>query len=252
MASSGSSNLDQFGRIAPYYDALMERVPYDSWAAYVSELARLAGRPIRPGRKLLDLATGTGSVALQFAARGCATTGIDISEPMLAEARRKADSKGLDVAFIECDLCDFRLPERFDHAVCLYDSLNYVVESEELKRVFANVRQALVPGGLFIFDVNTVHALEAELFTQRNPAGAAVQYRWTSKYDPGTRRSRIEMHFHIAATGEDFTIHHHQRAYTDEELRCAHSSPAPTSRRSPPTPPTSSSLRCPRATESST
>jgi SAM-dependent methyltransferase len=197
----------------------MARVPYDFWADYVAELASLAGHPIRPGDALLDLATGTGSVALEFAARGCITTGIDASDPMLAQARRKAAEKGLSVTFICRDLADFDLPSAFDHALCLYDSLNYILEPANIERTFANVRTALKPTGILIFDVNTVRALEEELFTQRSADAPEVAYNWTSKYDPGTRSTRIRMDFRISSTGEEFTIYHHQRAYTDAELR---------------------------------
>jgi ubiquinone/menaquinone biosynthesis C-methylase UbiE len=219
MKQQGRREPDPFARLAPYYDALMSSVPYPRWADYVSELAALSGRLIRPGTQLLDLATGTGSVALEFAARACVVTGVDRSEPMLVEARRKAAARGLEVEFICRDLCDFQLPANFDHAVCLYDSLNYILDPDSLKRAFANCHAALKPGGLLIFDVNTVRALEAELFTQTSPEGAEVKYRWLSKYDAKSRISSIRMHFEILPAKEQFSLTHRQRAYTDAELR---------------------------------
>lgn len=219
MRRSSAARRDAFARIAPHYDALMASVPYDWWAEYVSRLALLSGRPIFQGNRLLDLATGTGSVALEFAARGCVVTGLDLSQPMLVQARRKAAARGLQAQFICADLRQFHLPPEFDHAVCLYDSLNYVLESEGLKRAFACIHSALKPQGLLIFDVNTVHALETELFTQRSSEGAQVRYRWQSKYDRTSRISRIRMHFELPATGERFDVLHRQRAYTDAELR---------------------------------
>jgi SAM-dependent methyltransferase len=197
----------------------MAKVPYNLWADYITDLSHATGRPIRPGCRLLDLATGTGSLALAFAARGCYVTGIDRSEPMLVEARRKAAAEHLTVEFICRDLSDFQLPAVFDHAVCVYDSLNYILEPELLKRAFADTRAALKPGGLFIFDVNTVRALEAELFTQASLDPGPVRYRWVSRYHPASRICRVRMTFEIAATGEKFTIVHRQRAYTDAELR---------------------------------
>ncbi|HUU55151.1 MAG TPA: class I SAM-dependent methyltransferase [Armatimonadota bacterium] len=209
---------DQFARIAPHYDALMANVPYGLWASYIGQLALLAGRPIWPGSKLLDLATGTGPVALEFAERGCDVTAIDLSPAMIAEAQRKAAEQGTDVLFLCRDLADFNLPPDFDHAVCLYDSLNYVIDPDKLKQAFANTRRALKPGGIFVFDVNTVRALEEDLFTQNSRPGAPVAYQWKSTYHPGTRLSRIKMEFCIPATNEQFTIIHRQRAYTDAEL----------------------------------
>jgi hypothetical protein len=123
------------------------------------------------------------------------------------------------VNFVCRNLTDFDLPSAYEHAVCLYDSLNYLLEASDIKRAFANARRALAPNGAFIFDVNTVRALEAELFTQRSPSGAAVEYNWHSTYDPSCRRTRIRMDFRIPAQQERFSIYHHQRAYTDTEIR---------------------------------
>ena len=217
--ASRTAPADSFALIAPHYDALMATVPYARWADYVSQLAALSQRLISPGTSLLDLATGTGSVALEFAARGCTVVGIDLSEPMLVEARCKAQERQLKAEFICSDLADFRMSATFDHGICLYDSLNYITDPDSLKRAFANIWKALETGGLLIFDVNTVHALEAELFTQRSIEGAAVRYDWVSKYDPKARISSIKMHFEIPTDDREFTVVHRQRAYTDAELR---------------------------------
>ncbi|MFB3880381.1 MAG: class I SAM-dependent methyltransferase [Armatimonadota bacterium] len=216
---SPAAQPDQFARLARHYDALMANVPYGLWADYVMGLAALAGRPIVADSKLLDLATGTGSVALQFARRGCDVTGVDLSAPMIREARRKAKAQGLRARFLCHDLADLTLPPEFDHAVCLYDSLNYITDPARLKQAFANIRNALKHGGLLIFDVNTVRALEAELFTQESRPDAEVSYRWKSRYDPRTRISTIRMDFQVTDTGERFRVVHRQRGYTDSELR---------------------------------
>jgi len=216
---SRAAPQDQFARIAPYYDALMANVPYRLWAEYVRNLAALSGRPISPGCRLLDLATGTGSVALEFARAGCTVTGLDLSAPMIAQARQKARASSLPVQFLVRDLTDFDFPPDFDHALCLYDSLNYLIVPEHLKRAFANIRRALRDDALFIFDVNTIHALEVELFTQQSPPGAEVSYRWKSRYHPTTRISTIHMRFTVAATGEQIRVVHRQRGYADAEIR---------------------------------
>ena len=215
----GLGHHDQFARIAPYYDLLMASVPYARWADYVSDLALLARRPIVPGSRLLDLATGTGSVALEFANRGCEVTGLDLSEPMLEVARAKAQAAGRSIEFLPRDLVKFSLPPEFDHALCLYDSLNYILNADRLKQAFANVRHALNSNGVFIFDVNTIRALEAEMFTQASGPNAVVRYRWQSKYQPKVKLTEVRMDFEIAATGEKIHVVHRQRGYTDEEIR---------------------------------
>jgi SAM-dependent methyltransferase len=215
----GLGHQDQFARIAPYYDLLMASVPYARWADYVADLALLTRRPLAPGARVLDLATGTGSVALEFAHRGCEVTGLDLSEPMLEQARRKAQALGRRVEFLQRDLTRFNLPPGFDLAVCLYDSFNYLLEIAELKRAFANIRKALKPSGLLVFDVNTIHALEAEMFTQTSGPNAQMRYRWRSRYDRKTRLTEVRMHFEIPATDETVEIVHRQRGYTEAEMR---------------------------------
>jgi ubiquinone/menaquinone biosynthesis C-methylase UbiE len=117
---------DAFTNIAPYYDALMSNVPYDMWADYVEEVfEHLRVKP----RRILDIATGTGSVALLLAERGYQVTGVDLSEPMVEQARRKAREAGLDITFLQRDAADMDFPPHsFDAALCLYDSFNYITD----------------------------------------------------------------------------------------------------------------------------
>jgi SAM-dependent methyltransferase len=132
-------------QMLPYLDALLERHP----AAQ---------------DRLLELACGTGTVALAMARKGWAVTGIDASPHMLALARQKleeAHRQGdeLDITFLQQDMRRLQLPQPVSLATCLYDSLNYMLTSDDLQQVFRRVFAALQPGGLFIFDMNTPWAL---------------------------------------------------------------------------------------------
>lgn len=205
-----------FSRVAPYYDALMAHVPYSMWVDYIEEI--LDHLRVVPHR-ILDVATGTGSVALLLAERGYEVTGVDLSQPMLEQARRKADTLGLKVEFIQGDAADLCLPPRsFDAAVCLYDSLNYLVEPERLQRAFERTAAALTAGGPFIFDLNTIYSFEQELFTQQSLApGRQVRYRWQSHYDRATHIARVDMEF-WTDDGAHFQEIHCQRGYSEEEV----------------------------------
>ena len=82
----GLQFAQQFEAIAPYYDEVMSVVPYAQWVQYLHRLLKRYGwQP----RHILDLATGTGTVALLLAAEGYRVTGVDLSAQMLAEAMRK-------------------------------------------------------------------------------------------------------------------------------------------------------------------
>ena len=108
-----------------------------------------------PGRRMLDLACGTGTLALMQAGRGWHVIGLDRSEAMRAEARRKQQAAGVDVVFQAGDMRAFALEEPVDLVTCCYDSLNYLLVEDELLACLRSVQRALAPCGLFCFDLAT-------------------------------------------------------------------------------------------------
>ncbi len=187
----------QFEAIAPYYDEVMSVVPYAQWVQY---LHRLLKRYRWQPQHILDLATGTGTVALLLATEGYRVTGVDLSEQMLAIARQKAAASGLcGVSFLQQDATNLSLPQEYDLVISLFDSLNYILTSRGLQEAFAGVYRCLQPGGGFIFDLNGEYALEHNLFSQDNlwDEQAAVKHIWTARYNKRTRMSTIEMDFYL-------------------------------------------------------
>lgn len=112
------------------------------------------------GETMLDLACGTGTVALAFAERGWRAYGVDASAAMLSQARQKAAETGLNLLLSQQDMRAFTLPEPVDLVTCLFDSLNYLLAIEDLRQTFARVAAHLKPGGLFVCDMNTIWALQ--------------------------------------------------------------------------------------------
>lgn len=108
---------------------------------------------------VLDLACGEGTFAVAMARAGYRVTGIDTSERMLDYARKRAQKEKAAIIFANYDLRSLPFSEEFDLVTCWFDSLNYLLETNDLQLAFANVRQALRSGGLFIFDMNTIHGL---------------------------------------------------------------------------------------------
>jgi SAM-dependent methyltransferase len=131
-------------------------------ASYLKEL--LHRHPVA-GLRVLDIACGTGTLALILASEGWDVWGLDRSAAMLEQARAKAANANLSgsVVFVEADMRSVAsaIPlASFDLVTCTYDSLNYLLTESDLGACFRSVAAALRPGGLFVGDMNTRHFLE--------------------------------------------------------------------------------------------
>ena len=109
---------------------------------------------VRPARSL-DLGCGTGTLAILMAEAGWKMIGLDLSEAMLAQAKQKALDAGQAVELVQQDMRDFRIEEPVALVTSFYDTLNHLLFAEDLQSTFRGVARALLPGGLFVFDVNT-------------------------------------------------------------------------------------------------
>ena len=139
--------------IAPFYDKVNSVIDYGEWADFIEEILRREynGKP----ELVLDLATGTGKMAIELASRGYDLTGIDCSVEMLNIAREAAEAKGLSGILWLCqDMTEFELYGTVDLTVCCLDSINHLTEYGELRDCLSLVHNYLSPNGLFIFDVN--------------------------------------------------------------------------------------------------
>lgn len=211
----------QFQDLAPYYDELMEVVPYDFWAEYVLMLFDFVG--CRP-QTLLDCACGTGNLSFELARLGLQVTGIDLSYPMILEGKKKAAQiqPPLPVEFFQGDLTAFDLELSFDAATCLYDSLNYILWVNDLQNAFSCVRKHLKPGGIFIFDLNSEWAFEANLFTQKSTSPKkSLHYEWHARFDQANRICTVTMNFEKHNDFQNEVIFrevHQERAHSLEEI----------------------------------
>ena len=105
---------------------------------------------------ILDIACGTGTLAIELAKHGYVVHGIDSSPEMIGVARSK--SAGLsNLSFDIQDMVQFNIEGTFDLVTCTYDSINYIRELNDLREVLFRVSSALREGGLFVFDSNTEH-----------------------------------------------------------------------------------------------
>jgi len=203
--------MDNYLRFAAVYDLFMvKEIPYDTWAAYITEIIKETAVTETP--VVLDLACGTGNITLRLAAQGFDMIGVDASEDMLAQAQSKASEQNLPILWLAQDMRGLDLYGTVDAAVCTLDGLNYILTIDELKEVFRRVRLFLHPRGVFIFDMNTVFKFK-EILGNGTFADTAesAEYQWDNHYDPLSGINTYRVTFQTG--NEVFTELHRQRAY---------------------------------------
>ena len=114
---------------------------------------------------------------------GYRVIGVDLSEEMLAVADEKCSHLAENRPFFVCQpMQRLRLPEQVDSVICALDRLNYVTRPADVQKTFRRVHDALTPGGLFLFDINTPYKLEGlagQTFLDEKVGGQAVLGRQT-------------------------------------------------------------------------
>jgi len=112
----------------------------------VDFLARLAG-----SGAALEFAIGTGRVAIPLAARGVPVTGIELSVPMVAQLRRKADETALPV--LVGDMATTTVPGEFSLVYLVWNSISNLRTQREQVECFRNAARHLSPGGRFVIEL---------------------------------------------------------------------------------------------------
>ncbi len=142
--------LDPYETLAPFYDDLTSEHDYELWISVLE--AALMRHGLR-GRRLLDVACGTGKSFEPFLARGYRVTACDLSPAMLARAAGRAAGRA---ELLVADMRDLPEVGTFDLVTCIDEPLNYLTAGE-LETAFASVAARLAPSGRYLFDLNTLH-----------------------------------------------------------------------------------------------
>ena len=172
--------MDAYHELAQSYDRLTNDVDYDATVDFYYEILK---RENLAPRTAVDLACGTGSVALRLAQKGLQVTAVDMSWEMLMVAQQKTMEAETHPQFACQKLQELRLPRGVDLAVCALDSIDYILDPEECQKAIGRVYKALNPGGCFIFDVNTpekLRAMDGQVFLDEDDDVYCV---WRGEFD---------------------------------------------------------------------
>ncbi len=223
--------MEAYTGFAALYDTFMDNVPYGEWSHYLIGLLKEYGID---GGLVCELGCGTGSITRRLRDAGYDMIGIDLSEDMLDIAREyefAAAEKGdeaPDILYLNQDMREFELYGTVAAIVSLCDSMNYITQEEELQKVFRLVNNYLDPGGIFIFDMNTIHKyrdLIGDTTIAENREDCSLIWENTYQEETGFNQYDITIFRRVEfeeADGEELYERiretHLQRAYAPETI----------------------------------
>ncbi|RFZ76646.1 class I SAM-dependent methyltransferase [Lacrimispora amygdalina] len=212
--------MEAYTNFAEVYDLFMDNIPYEDWCSYVTGLLKEHG--VKDGL-VLDLGCGTGSLTELLADAGYDMIGVDNSEDMLQIAMDKRAESGKDILYLMQDMREFELYGTVRAVLSICDCINYILEYRDLVEVFRLVNNYLDPGGVFIFDLNTVYKYEKVMGdTTIAEDREECSFIWDNYYDGDTKINEYDLSLFIREKEDlyrKYTETHYQRAFTIGEIR---------------------------------
>lgn len=247
---------EAYSDFAGVYDELMDNVPYETWCENLTALIEEYGisRPVRDEETVegefseddlteeeeryreavseallasernlvVDLGCGTGTLTELLYRKGYDMIGIDNSAEMLDIAMEKRARSGSEILYLQQDMCELELYSTVGTVISVCDCLNYLLEEEDLAEVFRLVNNYLYPGGLFLFDFNTVYKYRrviGDTVIAENRENCS--FIWENYYHEDEEINEYDLTVFVQEEGEHFrrfTENHFQRGYTPETM----------------------------------
>lgn len=215
---SPATTYDAFAAV---YDFLTRDQDHEWWWSEMLPLATAAGLP-GGATRALDVACGTGKSIAPLRARGWEVVGVDVSAGMLAEAR---SALGPEVPLLQHDMTELPVLGAFDLVSVLNDAINYLLDPRQLNDALVGFHDNLVPGGVLVFDVDTLAGLRnmGTLVQQEPGRIVMVEGDARSGLEPGavTHAELIVLEQRQGFYWDSRRIPHVQRHLTGDEIRTA-------------------------------
>ena len=210
--------MEAYSEFAKVYDIFMDDVPYEKWGKYLIGLLKDYG--INDGL-VVDLGCGTGSLTEILSNNGYDMIGIDNSEEMLNIALDKRDIGNNDILYLNQDMREFELYGTVKAIVSICDSINYILDEDDLLDVFKLVNNYLDIRGLFIFDLNTIFKYKSigeNVIAENRDEGSFI---WENTFYDEEKINEYDLTLFIKDENgkyDKYEENHLQRAYELDEI----------------------------------
>ena len=209
--------MNAYTSFAQVYDLFMDNVPYEQWGEYLNKLFK--EYKIEDGL-LLDLGCGTGKLTRTMAEYGYDMIGVDYSYEMLDIAKSQSEES---ILYLLQDMREFELYGTVKGIYSACDCMNYILEEDELREVFALANNYLDPGGIFVFDINTPYKyrelLAENTFAETREEGSFI---WENFYDEEEQINEYDLTLYIKEEDgrfQRFEETHFQKCYEIETIQ---------------------------------
>lgn len=233
--------MEAYTDFAQVYDELMDDTPYAEWCGLIVGLLEKydssdkiendtivindkgTAENLRQERNtILDLGCGTGALTELLARKGFDMIGVDNAPEMLQIAMGKRERSGLPILYLLQDMREFELYGAVGAVVSVCDSLNYLLEEQDLVKTFRLVNNYLLPQGLFVFDFNTVYKY-AEVIGDATIAENRedCSFIWENYYHEAEEINEYDLTIFVAEQDLFRRFHevHYQRGYRLEQMQ---------------------------------
>ena len=224
--------MDSYQDFAYVYDEFMDETPYEMWCERIQSLIEKYGvsKPVRNSGDVLeseknlvvDLGCGTGTLTEMLYEKGYDMVGVDNSDSMLSVAMDKKRASGSEILYLFQDMRELELYSTVGTVVSVCDSINYILEEDELLEVFKLVNNYLYPGGIFVFDFNTDYKYgqvigDTTIAENRDDCS----FIWENYYDEESAINEYEVTIFVKEEDDlfrKFTETHFQKGYTAKKI----------------------------------
>jgi len=160
---------------------------------------------LRKGQRVLDIPCGMGRLTIPMAKTGCKLTGVDLMQPYIARAKRRAADEDLDIEFISGDMRRIDFDNVFDAAINWFGSFGYFSDAENL--IFCKrVLKALKPGGSFLVETMNKSWLLSHFRSEGKHKIGDIEIEKRHRWDANTSRVEATWTFRKGRTIEKRTM----------------------------------------------